>query len=59
MLNPLTYASSPAYPYLTASLPAVATAALVHFACSRYVIARGRGGYRRPAQADLRTGSIR
>jgi NCS1 family nucleobase:cation symporter-1 len=59
MLNPLTYASSPAYPYLTASLPAVATAALVHFVCSRYVIARGRGGYRRPAQADLRTGSIR
>lgn len=46
-LNPLTYESTALYPYLTASLPAAAVAALVYFLGSLAVIRAGRGGYRR------------
>jgi NCS1 family nucleobase:cation symporter-1 len=45
LLNPLTYASAVAYRYLTASLPALAAAALVYFAMSCVVRVNGRGGY--------------
>jgi NCS1 family nucleobase:cation symporter-1 len=45
LLNPLTYASAAAYRYLTASLPALAAAALVYFVLSCTVRANGRGGY--------------
>ena len=45
LLNPLTYRSSALYPYLTASLPAVAAAALVYFLAGLLVIRAGRGGY--------------
>jgi NCS1 family nucleobase:cation symporter-1 len=48
ILNPLSYQSIAAYPYLTASLPAAAAAALVHVAGSFWVIRAGRGGYRQP-----------
>jgi hypothetical protein len=41
----LTYRSSALYPYLTASLPAVAAAALVYFLAGLLVIRAGRGGY--------------
>jgi nucleobase:cation symporter-1, NCS1 family len=44
-LNPLTYQSSAWYPYLTASLPAVAAAALIYFLAGRLVIRARRGGY--------------
>jgi NCS1 family nucleobase:cation symporter-1 len=47
VLNPLSYDSIPLYPFLTASLPAAAAAALVHFLGSLLVIRAGRGGYRR------------
>jgi nucleobase:cation symporter-1, NCS1 family len=46
LLNPLTYDSAALYPYVTASLPAAAAAALVYFLCSLAVIGAGRGGYR-------------
>ena len=46
-LNPLTYESMAVYPYLTASLPAAAVAALVYYLGSLAVIRAGRGGYRR------------
>jgi nucleobase:cation symporter-1, NCS1 family len=46
-LNPLTYESMALYPYLTASLPAAAVAALVYFLGSLAVIRAGRGGYPR------------
>ncbi|HLW23945.1 MAG TPA: cytosine permease [Steroidobacteraceae bacterium] len=49
LLNPITYASSAAYPYLTASLPAALTAALSYGLASRVVMRAGRGGYR-PAE---------
>jgi nucleobase:cation symporter-1, NCS1 family len=45
LLNPLSYRSSALYPYLTASLPAVAAAALVYFLAGLLVIRAGRGGY--------------
>jgi nucleobase:cation symporter-1, NCS1 family len=45
-LNPLSYRSTVLYPYLTASLPAAAAAALVYFLGSLLVIRAGRGGYR-------------
>jgi NCS1 family nucleobase:cation symporter-1 len=45
-LNPLSYESTALYPFLTASLPAAAGAALVYFAGSLLVIRAGRGGYR-------------
>jgi len=44
-LNPLSYRSTTLYPYLTASLPAAAAAALVYFLGSLLVIRAGRGGY--------------
>ena len=44
-LNPLTYESTALYPYLSASLPAAAAAALVYFLGSLLVIRAGRGGY--------------
>lgn len=47
LLDPLTYTSYGPYRYLTASLPATLVAGLVHIGVSRYVIARGRGGYAR------------
>jgi hypothetical protein len=45
LLNPLTYDSTALYPYLTASLPAAAAAALIYFLGSLLVIRAGRGGY--------------
>jgi nucleobase:cation symporter-1, NCS1 family len=48
-LNPLSYDSTVLYPYLTASLPAAATAALTYFLGSLLVMRAGRGGYRREA----------
>ncbi len=56
LLNPLTYASSAAYPYLTASLPAAAAAALVHALASRIVIRAGRGGYGPPGSSPGHAG---
>jgi nucleobase:cation symporter-1, NCS1 family len=44
-LNPLSYDSAALYPFLTASLPAAAAAALVYFMGSLLVIRAGRGGY--------------
>jgi nucleobase:cation symporter-1, NCS1 family len=46
LLNPLSYDSTAPYPFLTASLPSAAAAALVYFLCSLLVIRAGRGGYR-------------
>jgi NCS1 family nucleobase:cation symporter-1 len=46
LLNPLSYDSTELYPYVTASLPAAAAAALVYFFCSLAVIRAGLGGYR-------------
>jgi len=46
LLNPLTYESWAPYRFLTASLPSVAAAAVVHFLASQFVIRAGRGGYR-------------
>ncbi|MGB6310282.1 MAG: cytosine permease [Steroidobacteraceae bacterium] len=46
-LDPLSYRSIAPYPYLTASLPSAAAAALVYFLSSQIVIRAGRGGYRR------------
>ena len=46
LLNPLSYGSAALYPYVTASLPAAAAAALVYFLGSLLVIRAGRGGYR-------------
>jgi NCS1 family nucleobase:cation symporter-1 len=46
LLNPLTYESTALYPYVTASLPAAAAAALAYFLCSLAVTGAGRGGYR-------------
>ena len=45
LLNPLSYRSSALYPYLTASLPAVAVAALVYFLGGLLVMLARRGGY--------------
>ncbi len=45
-LDPLSYRSSAWYPYLTASLPAAASAALVYFLAGALVRRAGRGGYR-------------
>ena len=45
LLNPLTYESHGPYPFLTASLPATAVAAIVHIALSRIVRTNGRGDY--------------
>jgi nucleobase:cation symporter-1, NCS1 family len=45
LLNPLSYRSSAAYPYLTASLPAAAAAGLVYFLAGRIVVRTRRGGY--------------
>jgi nucleobase:cation symporter-1, NCS1 family len=50
LLNPLTYRSSGLYAYVTASLPAAASAALVYFLGGLAVIRAGRGGYRQGAQ---------
>jgi nucleobase:cation symporter-1, NCS1 family len=44
-LNPLSYDSATLYPFLTASLPSAAAAALVYFLGSLLVIRAGRGGY--------------
>jgi nucleobase:cation symporter-1, NCS1 family len=44
-LNPLSYDSAAPYPFLTASLPSAAAAALVYFLGSLLVIRAGRGGY--------------
>jgi nucleobase:cation symporter-1, NCS1 family len=46
LLNPLSYGSTAPYPYLTASLPSAAAAALAYFLGSVLVIRAGRGGYR-------------
>jgi NCS1 family nucleobase:cation symporter-1 len=51
-LNPLSYASIAAYPYLTASLPSAAAAAMVYFLSSLPVIRAGRGGYRRRSKLN-------
>ncbi len=48
LLNPLTYASFGPYRYLTASLPSMLVAGIVHIVASRFVIASGRGGYAAP-----------
>lgn len=45
LLNPLTYHSGALYPYVTASLPAAATAALVYYLASRWVLRARLGGY--------------
>jgi nucleobase:cation symporter-1, NCS1 family len=45
LLNPLSYESAAPYPYLTASLPSAAAAALVYFLGSLLVKRAGRGGY--------------
>jgi nucleobase:cation symporter-1, NCS1 family len=45
LLNPLTYRSGALYPYVTASLPAAGTAALVYYLVSRWVIRARLGGY--------------
>lgn len=45
LLNPLTYESHGPYRWLTASLPAAATAALTHIVLSLILNRRGRGGY--------------
>ena len=45
LLNPLSYASGAWYPYVTASLPAAASAALVYFLSSLFIMRTGRGGY--------------
>ena len=45
LLNPLSYDSTALYPYLTASLPAAAAAALAYLLGSLAVIRAGRGGY--------------
>jgi NCS1 family nucleobase:cation symporter-1 len=47
-LNPLSYLSIAPYPYLTASLPSAAAAALTYFLTSLLVKRAGRGGYPRP-----------
>lgn len=47
ILNPLSYGSIALYPYLTASLPSAAAAALVYFLGSLPAVRAGRGGYRR------------
>jgi NCS1 family nucleobase:cation symporter-1 len=58
LLNPLTYVSSAAYPYLTASLPAAAGAALTYSLASRVVVRAGLGGYRAAEESAPRgTGS--
>jgi NCS1 family nucleobase:cation symporter-1 len=46
LLNPLSYHSAPLYPYVTASLPAAAAAALSYLLGSLLVMRAGRGGYR-------------
>lgn len=51
LLNPLTYRARGLYAFVTASLPSVATAALVYFLASLLVIRAGRGGYRNGSQA--------
>ena len=45
LLNPLSYDSTAPYPYLTASLPSAAAAALVYLLGSLLVKRAGRGGY--------------
>ncbi|WP_159944974.1 cytosine permease [Nocardiopsis sp. FR6] len=46
LLNPVTYANAPVFPYLTASLPAFAVTTAVHVALTRFVVRRlGKGGY--------------
>jgi NCS1 family nucleobase:cation symporter-1 len=47
MLNPLTYRTAPLYPYVSASLPAAAAAALVYYLGSLAVVRAGRGAYPR------------
>ena len=44
-LNPLSFASAPLYPFLTASLPAAGAAAAVHFLGTLILVRAGRGGY--------------
>jgi NCS1 family nucleobase:cation symporter-1 len=46
LLNPLSFGSAALYPYLTASLPSAAAAALAYYLASVAVIRAGRGGYR-------------
>jgi nucleobase:cation symporter-1, NCS1 family len=46
LLNPLSYDSAALYPYLTASLPSAAAAALAYYLGSVAVIRADRGGYR-------------
>ncbi|WP_116246673.1 cytosine permease [Nocardiopsis sp. FIRDI 009] len=47
LLNPVTYASSPLFPYLTASLPAFAVTAAVHVVLTKAIVRPlNRGGYR-------------
>jgi NCS1 family nucleobase:cation symporter-1 len=46
LLDPLSYDSAALYPYVTASLPSAAAAALTYFICSLLVIRAGLGGYR-------------
>ncbi|MFE3459517.1 cytosine permease [Nocardiopsis aegyptia] len=46
LLNPVTFASSPLFPYLTASLPAFAVTAVVHVVLTKAVVRPlNKGGY--------------
>ncbi|HME41066.1 MAG TPA: cytosine permease [Steroidobacteraceae bacterium] len=55
LLNPLSYGSAALYPYLTASLPAAASAAMVYFLVSLAVIRAHRGGYRQSLRMSVAT----
>lgn len=51
LLNPVTYAPSGAFPYITASVPSFAIAGITHFILTRLIVQRAnRGGYRQPIQ---------
>ncbi|GAC1329277.1 MAG: cytosine permease [Steroidobacteraceae bacterium] len=52
LLNPLSFASAPLYPFFTASLPAAAAAAAVHFLGTLILVRAGRGGYSHAQAAD-------
>ncbi len=46
LINPVSFATAPAFVYITASLPAMATAFALHIVLTRYVVIRaGKGSY--------------
>lgn len=52
LLNPVSYEPSGAFRYLTASMPAVVVAGVLHYVLTRWVVRRlGKGGYDDPADA--------